>query len=209
MILTKNVWMTIFPCRLLTWNVWMFDQLGGLTSFLHLFSLFSAFFWDFRCQRWKYGQKKSMRYNFPWYLAKKMNKNHFMGLGVGHLHPRPPIIPDSPSPKPAPWWKGYSWNVYEWTWKMYEFWQNPGFFVADIYRGLPGSSLPLISSHSMAFHFSFYIHIDLVLYCSHSYYFSRPIDHIYMYILTLYGLFPLVPACLWSSDFLNAIHMHL
>jgi hypothetical protein len=65
----------------------MFDQLGGLTSFLHFFSLFSAFVWDFRFQRWKYGQKKSMRYHFPWYLAKKMNKNHFMGLGVGHLHP--------------------------------------------------------------------------------------------------------------------------
>jgi hypothetical protein len=23
---------------------------------------------------------------------------------------------------------------------MYEFWQNPGLFVTDIYRGLPGSS---------------------------------------------------------------------
>ncbi|PLW28299.1 hypothetical protein PCANC_26543 [Puccinia coronata f. sp. avenae] len=37
-----------------------------------------------------------------------MNKNHFMGLGMGHLHTQPPIIPNSPKPKPAPWWKGYT-----------------------------------------------------------------------------------------------------
>jgi hypothetical protein len=40
--------------------------------------------------------------------------------------------------------KWYSWNVYEWAWKMYEFFQKPEFYITHLYRGFPGSSfLPL------------------------------------------------------------------
>jgi hypothetical protein len=35
--------------------------------------------------------------------------------------------------------KWSSWNVYEWAWKMYEFFQKPGFYITHLYRGFPGS----------------------------------------------------------------------
>jgi hypothetical protein len=98
-----------FPWRLLTWHVWIYDKIWLLPTKNYLFALFSV------------------------------KKKPLMGFRTEKFGPPVPKYPGFLLLQRLPRGKWYSWNVYEWAWNMYEFFQKPGCYITHLQRGFPGS----------------------------------------------------------------------